>query len=146
MPGIWSWGTIWSKVWSVLSFRSRSTLAPFVWVSSPFRCWSNPCKAEVSKEPPQQYDQLRDVRSRRRSTETSVSEPSERSRNLDREKAKSCSPRGSGCGSVGWAVASDTRDPLFKPRHWQNFIYQLIYQLYNWKDKNKEKGAGKGPP
>ena len=29
---------------------------------------------------------------------------------------------------------------LQTPRHWQNFIYQL----YNRKDENKEKEAGKG--
>ena len=49
--------------------------------------------------------------------------------------------RGSGCGSVGRAVAFDTRDPQFESRHRQNFIYQL----YNRKDENKEKEAGNGP-
>ena len=49
--------------------------------------------------------------------------------------------RGSGCGSVGRAVASYTRDPRFKSRHRQNFTYQL----YNRKDKNREKEAGNGP-
>ena len=48
---------------------------------------------------------------------------------------------GSGCGSFGRAIASDTRDPQFKSRHWQN----IIYQLYNRKDENKEKEAGNGP-
>ena len=48
---------------------------------------------------------------------------------------------GSGCGSVGRAVASSTRDPWFESRHWQNFIYQL----YNRKDENIEKEAGNGP-
>ena len=38
---------------------------------------------------------------------------------------------GSGCGSVGRAVAYDTRDLQFKSRHRQNFIYQL----YNREDK-----------
>ena len=33
---------------------------------------------------------------------------------------------GSGCGSVCRAVASNTRIPLFKSHHWQNFIYQII--------------------
>ena len=37
--------------------------------------------------------------------------------------------------------ASDTRDPRFESRHWHNFINQL----YNRKDKNKEKEAGNGP-
>ena len=32
---------------------------------------------------------------------------------------------GIGGGSVGRAVASDTRDPWFESRLWQNFIYQL---------------------
>ena len=47
---------------------------------------------------------------------------------------------GSGCGSVGWAVASDTRDPQFESRHRQNFIYQL----YDRKGE-KEKEAGNDP-
>ena len=51
---------------------------------------------------------------------------------------ESGSELGSGCGSVGRAVASDTKDPRFKSRHPQNFIYQL----YNRKDENVEKGAG----
>ena len=46
-----------------------------------------------------------------------------------------------GCNSGGRAVASVTRDPRFEPCRWRNFIYQL----YNRKDKNKEKEAGKGP-
>ena len=40
---------------------------------------------------------------------------------------------GSGGGSVGRAVASDTRDPQFKSQHLQNFIYQL----YIKKEKTK---------
>ena len=48
---------------------------------------------------------------------------------------------GSGCGSVGRAVASNTRDPRFESRHRQSFIYQL----YIRKDENKEKEAGNGP-
>ena len=32
---------------------------------------------------------------------------------------------GSGCGSVGRAVASDTRGPRFESSHWQKFIYIL---------------------
>ena len=31
--------------------------------------------------------------------------------------------KGSGCGSVGRAVASDTRDPRFESIHRQKFIY-----------------------
>ena len=48
---------------------------------------------------------------------------------------------GSGCGSVGRAASSDTRDPRFESRHGQNFICQM----YNRKDKNKEKEAWNGP-
>ena len=48
---------------------------------------------------------------------------------------------GSGCGSVGRAVTSDTRDLRFESKHRQNFIYQL----YNRQDENKEKEVGNGP-
>ena len=51
----------------------------------------------------------------------------------------------SGCGSVGGAVTSDTRDPRFEPRHRESFIYQIIYQLFHRKGGNKEKEAGNGP-
>ena len=34
-----------------------------------------------------------------------------------------CQKMGSGCGSVGRAVASNTRDPRFKSSHGQKFIY-----------------------
>ena len=46
-----------------------------------------------------------------------------------------------GCGSVVRAVASDTRDLQFESRHQQN----IIYQLYNRKDENKEKEAANAP-
>ena len=46
-----------------------------------------------------------------------------------------------GCGSVGKAVASDSRDPWFGSRQWQNFIYQL----FNRNDENKGKEATDGP-
>ena len=36
---------------------------------------------------------------------------------------------GSGRGSVGRAVASDTRDPRFESQHRQNFIYQLYIEI-----------------
>ena len=42
-------------------------------------------------------------------------------------------------GIVGRAVASDTRDPQFESRHWQNFIYQLRTQNTE-KTKIKERG------
>ena len=55
---------------------------------------------------------------------------------------------GSGCGSVGKAVASNTRGPQFKSSHRQKFIYILNICLLStvyWKDENKEKEAGKDP-
>ena len=47
---------------------------------------------------------------------------------------------GNGCGSVGRAVDSGTRDLRFEPRQRQNFIYQL----YDRKDENKGKEAWNG--
>ena len=55
---------------------------------------------------------------------------------------------GSGCGSVGRAVASNTRGPQFESSHPQKFIYILNICLLStvfWKDENKEKGAENGP-
>ena len=37
---------------------------------------------------------------------------------------------GSGCGSVGKAVASNTRGPLFESSHRQNFISNVFSQLH----------------
>ena len=50
---------------------------------------------------------------------------------------------GSGGGSVGRAVPSDTRDPQLKSQHQQNFIYRL--HIFKKDDKNKEKEAWNGP-
>ena len=55
-------------------------------------------------------------------------------------KINFCVP-GSGCGSVGRAGASGTRDPWLKSRYRRN----LIYQLYTRNDNNNEKEAGNGP-
>ena len=33
---------------------------------------------------------------------------------------------GSGCGSVGRAVASDTRGPRYESSHWRNFIINMF--------------------
>ena len=52
--------------------------------------------------------------------------------------------QGSGCGSVGKAVASNSRGPWFESSHWQKFIMN-IYSKLNWKDENKEKEAENGP-
>ena len=53
--------------------------------------------------------------------------------------------QGSACGSVGRAVASDTRDPQFESGHRQTFKWNICFlsacQLH-WKDENKEKEAG----
>ena len=53
--------------------------------------------------------------------------------------------RGSGCGSVDRAVASDTRDPRFESRHWQTFIKHLFTVNCVEKTKIKKKEAGNGP-
>ena len=53
-----------------------------------------------------------------------------------------CQKQGSGCGSVDRAVASDTRDRQFESCDWQNFTYQIFYQINNRKDENKEEEAG----
>ena len=55
---------------------------------------------------------------------------------------------GSGYGSVGRAVASDTRGPQFESSHWQKFIYILNICLLStvyWKDENKEKRGREWP-
>ena len=55
---------------------------------------------------------------------------------------------GSGCGSVGRVVASDTRGPQFESSHRQKIIYILnicLLSIVYWKDDNKEKEAGNGP-
>ena len=49
-----------------------------------------------------------------------------------------------GCGSVGIAVTSNSRGPLFESSHWQKIILIIYFQLYR-KDENKEKEAGNGP-
>ena len=55
-----------------------------------------------------------------------------------------CGNEGSGCGSVGRAVASDSRGLQCESSHRPKFILNVYCQL-NWKDKNKEKEAGIGP-
>ena len=44
---------------------------------------------------------------------------------------------GSGCGSVGRAVASDTRDPRFQSSHQQNFYRTFVYCQLCWKDEKR---------
>ena len=54
-------------------------------------------------------------------------------------------PMGSGCGSVGRAVASDTRCRWFKSSHWQKFIFILNICLLSTeylKTKIKKKRPG----
>ena len=50
---------------------------------------------------------------------------------------------GSGGGSVGRAVAYDTRDPRFQIPKLAKFYLPIV--RLNKKDKNKEKEAGNGP-
>ena len=49
------------------------------------------------------------------------------------------------CGSVGRAVASDTRGPRFESSHRQNLLNICLLSTVYWKDENKEKEAGNGP-
>ena len=49
---------------------------------------------------------------------------------------------GSGCGSVGRAVASDTKGPRFESSHRANITF--VYCQVNWLDKNKEKELRNG--
>ena len=51
---------------------------------------------------------------------------------------------GSRWGSVGKAVASDTRGLRFESHHCQSFIEHFNYQVY-WKDENKEKRGRQWP-
>ena len=61
--------------------------------------------------------------------------------------AKLILPSCCGCGSVGRAVASDSRGPWFESSHQQNIIY--IEHLFSvncvLKGRKKEKEAGYGP-
>ena len=43
----------------------------------------------------------------------------EQERERDKERGMKEQRVGSGCGSVGRAVASSTRGPQFEPSHWQ---------------------------
>ena len=51
---------------------------------------------------------------------------------------------GNGYGSVGRAVASNSRGQQFESSHRKN-VYTNIYCQLFWKDKNKEKEAWNGP-
>ena len=50
---------------------------------------------------------------------------------------------GSGCCSVGGAVASNSRGRQFESSHRQIYVLNIYCQLY-WKDENKEKEADNG--
>ena len=52
---------------------------------------------------------------------------------------------GRGCGAVGKAVASDTRDPQIEFRHRQNFLNLICVSTVSRKDENKQKRARNGP-
>ena len=49
---------------------------------------------------------------------------------------------GSGCGTVGSAVASDTRNPRFESRHRHKLIYNQLYCVCwkKWKERKKRSG------
>ena len=68
---------------------------------------------------------------------------------LERNEREKMSPNmnqmGSGCGSVGRAVAFDTRDPRFDSSHQQTFIKHLFNVNCVEKTKIKKKEAGNGP-
>ena len=51
---------------------------------------------------------------------------------------------GSGCGSVGREVASNTKGPRLKSSHRQTFIYMQHLVYCQPKDQNKEKEARYG--
>ena len=52
---------------------------------------------------------------------------------------KTCFFSGSGCDSVGTAVASESRDPRFESSHWQTFIEHLFTVNFVEKTKVKKK-------
>ena len=51
---------------------------------------------------------------------------------------------GGGCGSVGWAVASDSRGPRFESSRHQIFSLNIYCQLC-WKDENNRKRGQEWP-
>ena len=53
--------------------------------------------------------------------------------------------KGSGCGSVSRAVASDSRGPRFESRHRQKFKLNIFTVSCVERTKIKKKEAGKGP-
>ena len=56
------------------------------------------------------------------------------------------SNQGSGCGSVGRAVASNTRGPKFESSHWHSFMQNILFTFNCIENtKIKEKEAGNGP-
>ena len=59
--------------------------------------------------------------------------------------ALSVSNKGSGCGSVGIAVASDTIGPRFEFSHWQKFVFNKFTVNCIEKRKIKKKVAWNGP-
>ena len=64
---------------------------------------------------------------------------------LSKISALKINPRGSGCGSVGRAVAFDTRGPRFDSSHRQKFIEHLFIINCIEKTKINKKEAGNGP-
>ena len=55
-------------------------------------------------------------------------------------------PVGSGCDSVGRAVASDTKGPRFESSHWQNLYWAFVYlSTINCIEKTKIKRGREWP-
>ena len=53
--------------------------------------------------------------------------------------------RNSGCGSVGRAATSETRDLQFKSTHWKTlFALNGIINILYWKDDNKKEVSSSG--
>ena len=52
---------------------------------------------------------------------------------------------GQDCGSVGRAVASDTRSAQFESNHLQNLYWTIAYCQLNWKDTNLDQEAENDP-
>ena len=62
------------------------------------------------------------------------------------KKILSFNKQGSGCGTVGTAVTSDTRDPQVQTLSSAKFYIPIHLQIYHRKDGNKEKEARNNPP
>ena len=68
-----------------------------------------------------------------------------RERKKDKVRKRQRHREGSGCGSVGRAVASDTRGPRFESSHRQNIYIEhisisiLVFCQLHWKDEKRHR-------